>query len=91
MFSLEPNKPSSNPNAPTHKILTDTSSGIEYRAGSAWMRTIERGPRAGQKMFSLTFQGFGGEVSLNLAAFLDAPGRDFVIVRRRRQYTGDKR
>lgn len=82
---LVANQRSSNPNAPSHSVLSKTKSGAWVQIGGAWLKTMQRGDRQGESFFSITLDDPGLPHSLNVAAFRKPEGNGFAITWRRRQ------
>jgi uncharacterized protein (DUF736 family) len=87
---LEPFSEPRKPQAPTHRVVARNGHGHVVEIGSAWLRTITRGDRAGEPFFSLTLDEPSMPHGLNVAAFRNAKDSGFTLSWRRRQSSGAK-
>jgi len=87
-LALVPAEQSANPNAPNFLILARNPVGHLDRIGAAWVKTMKRGDRAGEKFLSITLGDPSLPKSLNVAAFKNLATDAWDIGFRRRQSGG---
>ncbi|WP_300527702.1 DUF736 domain-containing protein [Maricaulis sp.] len=75
--------PNASPDAPSHRVYVRDAEGDQMELGSAWSRTLNRGPNAGGTFLSVTLDDPSLPHPLNFAVFKD--GDDAVATWRRRQ------
>ena len=68
-FEIRKLKKPLNDNAPTHGIFAWNKSGAEVPIGSAWLKTMSKPGREGEKFLSLTLTDPSFGKPLNVAAF----------------------
>ena len=75
--------PHSSPNAPSHRVSVRGADGEEMEVGSAWSKTINRGPNNGETFLSVTLDDPSFAHPLNFAVFKE--GEIAMATWRRRQ------
>ena len=72
-------------NVPSHKIFARHPSGGEVCIGAAWLKTIQRGDRFGEKFLSISIDDPSLPHALHVAAFKQGDTAQWEITWRRRQ------
>lgn len=64
-------KPPINEDKPSHRVEALSAGGKAVDIGAAWTKTIDKGPKKGQRYLSLRFDDPSFQAPINLSAFDD--------------------
>src|SRR5262249_20350513 len=70
--------------SPSHRVYARSRMGTDVQVGSAWLKTAKSGPRSGERFLSISIDYPGLSAPLNVAAFPDANGDEWIVAWRRR-------
>lgn len=84
-IELSPTPKTENPNAPNYTIYAWSDSGVRVQVGAAWVKTMKRGPNAGEDFLTMTIDDPSMNRPLNVAAFRNPETNKWDITFRRRQ------
>ncbi|MBO6796953.1 DUF736 family protein [Maricaulis sp.] len=73
------------PGAPTHRVFMRDAEGDHMELGSAWTKTLNRGPNAGETFLSVTLDDPSFSHPLNFAVFKDGETANATWRRRQEQ------
>ncbi|WP_417487727.1 DUF736 domain-containing protein [Maricaulis sp.] len=79
------NEPQPHTDAPTHRVYVQDPDGEQMDLGSAWSRTINRGPNTGGTFLSVTLDDPSFPHPINFAVFKDGEAANAVWRRRQDQ------
>lgn len=72
-------------NFPSHKIVARASGGEDVAIGAAWLKTIQRGERIGDRFLSMSIDDPSLPHALHVAAFRKNDTAQWEIVWRRKE------
>jgi len=84
-IELHPAPKTDNTRSPNHFIYAWGENGVRIKVGAAWIKTMKRGPSAGEEFLTLTIDDPSLQRPLNVAAFKNTETGNWDIMFRRRQ------